>query len=282
MTSRTLVFCRENAQLGNRLIVYAHLLAAARERGWNLVNPTFEPYADLFVGTLPRPHGKSMLAVRSAWQMGKIFSALSGGRIARARARGVMKVDLQVTIPAAETHGARWLLLQGFRIRCPEWVEHQAAYLRDFFTPIDVQRLPAEAVIANLRQQGTVVVGIHVRQGDYAQHLGGRFFYSIAQYAGFMRRARALLAPATVSFVVCTHVDIPPHVFDEFAWTPGPGSIAGDIHALSRCDYIVGPPSSFSAWAAFQGATRLLHIEDPLAQWSLADFRRSASPEILH
>jgi hypothetical protein len=72
---RSLVLCQENAQLGNRLMVYAHLLAAAGERGWNLLNPTFEPYADLFVGTSSRPHGRSVFAVRCAWQTGKIRGA---------------------------------------------------------------------------------------------------------------------------------------------------------------------------------------------------------------
>jgi len=282
MTRRSLVFCRENAQLGNRLIVYAHLLAAARERDWELVNPTFEPYADLFVGTKPRPHGTSMLAVRWAWQMGKLVSPLTCGRLARVRARGTAEVDLETTMPAAEANGARWLLLQGFRIRCPHWVERQAAYLREFFMPLDAHRLPAEALITTMREQSDIVVGIHVRQGDYAQHLSGKFFYTIDQYVGFMRQVRALLAPSSVSFVVCTHVDLAPHTLAEFTWTRGPGSIAGDIHALSRCDYIIGPPSSFSAWAAFHGATRLLHVEEPHATWTLADFHRPLAPDILH
>ncbi len=277
----TLVFCRENAQLGNRLVVYAHLLAATLEHGWELVNPTFEPYADLFVGTKSRPHGKSMWAVRIAWQAGKLVAPISCGRVMRARARGVIEVDLQAALLTAEAGHARWLLLQGYRIRCPQWATRQASALRAFFTPIESHRLAAEARLAEVRARGEVVVGIHVRQGDYATHLNGLYYYSIAQYAQFMRRMQTLLAPRSVVFLVCTHVPIPEATLAEFAWAPGPGSAAADLHALAGCDYILGPPSSFSSWAAFHGATSLMRVSDPTRLFSLADFVRQDFPEAI-
>lgn len=276
---RTLVFCRENAQLGNRLMVYAHLLAAARERDWELINPTFEPYADLFVGTKSRPHGRSMLAVRSAWQVGKVLAPLSCGRLARARARRTIEVDLQATVLAAEARQARWLLLQGFRIHCPQWVAHQAAGLRQFFMPIETQRQPAETLITQQRQRADVVVGVHIRQGDYAAHLGGRYFYDTTQYAALMRRMQQMLAPRTVAFVLCTHVPLMNTPFADFTWVPGPGQVLADLHTLSLCDYILGPPSSFSAWAAFHGATRLLRVTSAAQEFTLDDFTYEAFPD---
>ncbi len=260
-------------------MVYAHLLATARERGWNLVNPTFEPYADFFVGTCPRPHGRSLLAVRCAWQAGKVLAPLSRGRIARARARNTRMVDLESVVLAAEAGRARWLLLQGFRIRCPQWVARQAPGLRAFFTPIDVHRQPAEALIAAQRQRAEVVVGVHIRQGDYAQHVGGRYFYTMSEYADLMRRMQQIMAPRTVAFVICTHVPLPSSVFAEFTWKPGPGHMVADLHALSECDYILGPPSSFSAWAAFYGAKRLLRVTSAEQRFMLADFTEELFPE---
>ena len=276
---RTLVFCRENAQLGNRLIVYAHLLAAARERGWELANPTFEPYADWFVGTRSRPHGRRLWPVRLAWQLGKVCAPLSAGIVARARARGVVEVDLQATLPAAEAGAARWLLLQGYRIRCPDWARKQAAGLRQFFTPIDDYRQPAEQRVSEVRARADTVVGIHVRHGDYAQHLGGRYFYGFAQYAGFMRAMIANLAPRRVGFVICTHVALDRSVFSGLDWVAGPGHPAADLHALSLCDYIVGPPSSFSAWAAFHGETALWQAESGEARCELGAFRSPRHPD---
>ena len=34
-------------------------------------------------------------------------------------------------------------------------------------------------------------------------------------------------------------------------------SAVGDFYALSQCDYIIGPPSTFNCWASFIGDTPL-------------------------
>jgi hypothetical protein len=33
----------------------------------------------------------------------------------------------------------------------------------------------------------------------------------------------------------------------------GPGHFIEDLYALASCDYIIGPPSTFSQWASFYG-----------------------------
>lgn len=277
----TLIFCRENAQLGNRLIIYAHLLAAAHECGWKLINPTFEPYADHFVGTQSRPHGRSLFAVRALWQLGKLCAPLSGGWLARARARGSLKIDLETTLPTAVKQGTRYLLLQGYDIRCPTWVTRQADALRAFFMPVETFREPAESCLTQLRKPDRIIVGIHIRHGDYAEHLGGRFFYTFAQYAHIMAEIQGKFAPQTVAFLISTHVPIPAGTFTGFTWKSAPGTPVADLHALSLCDFIAGPPSSFSAWAAFHGRSRLLHIIHPAAPIEMADFVDQSYPHML-
>ena len=32
-----------------------------------------------------------------------------------------------------------------------------------------------------------------------------------------------------------------------------PGTALEDLHALAGCDYLIGPPSTFGAWASFHG-----------------------------
>jgi hypothetical protein len=58
---------------------------------------------------------------------------------------------------------------------------------------------------------------------------------------------------------------------------PGPGHLVADLAALSGCDWLLGPPSSFSAWAAFAGNRPLLVVEDPAADFGLHDFTVSPS-----
>ena len=41
----------------------------------------------------------------------------------------------------------------------------------------------------------------------------------------------------------------------------GPGSVVGDLYALARCDYIMGPPSTYTQWASFYGNHPMLSLD---------------------
>ncbi len=120
---------------------------------------------------------------------------------------------------------------------------------------------------------------MHIRHGDYRQHLGGRFFYELPVYAGLMRQLAAALAPRRAVFLVCANAKWGPQDFAGLAIAPGPGHMVADLHALSRCDRVMGPPSSFSAWAAFHGRVPYLMIEDAERPIAPQDFRVQESPD---
>jgi hypothetical protein len=42
----------------------------------------------------------------------------------------------------------------------------------------------------------------------------------------------------------------------------GPGDPAGDLFSLAACDYIMGPPSTFTLWASFFGGVPLYTINN--------------------
>lgn len=48
--------------------------------------------------------------------------------------------------------------------------------------------------------------------------------------------------------------------------------MAEDLYSLSKADYIIGPPSSYSAWASLYGSVPLCFIEDSKADFSISDF----------
>ena len=45
-----------------------------------------------------------------------------------------------------------------------------------------------------------------------------------------------------------------------------------DLYGLSKCDYIIGPPSTFSAWASLFENINLYHIEDIKIDFNLDNF----------
>ena len=65
-----------------------------------------------------------------------------------------------------------------------------------------------------------------------------------------------------MAFLICS--DEPQHGGDFARMNVhfGTGHAIEDLYALARCDYLIGPPSTFSAWASFYGKVPLYFIED--------------------
>ncbi len=291
---RYLVIANKTGQLGNRLTVYAHLLGAARERGWTLLNPSFCEYAEHFLGTRGRlltcgedqlnPRAIPALERAAAYRLNRIaykcaraLQHLPASPVGWARASNVPVFDLTPLMDRAEARRWRLLFTQNYVFRQHAWCARHAAYIRRVFTPLPAFQQAADAVLCRARADGATVVGVHIRHGDYQQHLGGRFFFPIAAYARLMARMQALLAPRAVVFVVCSNSALTPAEFPGLCAHFGPGHLVADLAALAGCDWLLGPPSSFSAWAAFAGQRPLLVVEDPAADFALADFVASPS-----
>jgi hypothetical protein len=185
--------------------------------------------------------------------------------------------ELTELMDRAEAKRWRILFTQNYVFRQHRWCARHADFIRRVFTPQPVHQAAAATTIASARDRGGVLVGVHIRHGDYQHHLGGRLFFPFTAYAGLMRRMCELLAPRTVSFLVCSNATIPPECFTGLALQSGPGHPVADMTALAGCDYILGPPSSFSAWAAFTGQRPLLVVENPTLPFTLDDFTTSPS-----
>jgi hypothetical protein len=83
-----------------------------------------------------------------------------------------------------------------------------------------------------------------------------------------------------VSFLVCSDE---PRRQDEFPGLSvgfGPGSPMGDLYSLAKCDYILGPSSSYSQWASFYGNKPLYQFRDSNDHPEPSKFRVSYLEEV--
>lgn len=136
--------------------------------------------------------------------------------------------------------------------------------LKRIFRPKDEIMQKAEAMIAGLRQESDLVVGVHIRRGDYATWNDGRFFYELENYRQFMLRVQQLYGNRHVSFFISSNEDFSLNIFEgcycrRFGKEPS-GAIL-DLYTLSLCDRIIGPFSSYSRWASFIGEVPLCFLE---------------------
>lgn len=139
----------------------------------------------------------------------------------------------------------------------------------------------AEALLNDMRRQGAdIIVGVHIRRGDYATWNDGRFFYSLEEYHQFMLRTQQFLheqGAGRVGFFISSNEDFSTDLFEgcmcrRFGKEPS-GAIL-DLHTLSICDRIIGPFSSYSRWASFIGEVPLCFLETKDQQFTPESFSK--------
>ncbi len=283
------VLTEKYGQLGNRLFLSAHLLAAAIEHGRQLVNLAIDEDAPAFEGTrhdlfcryplrrssiAPRPWLRRLAfrVVRRATRLAARLRLVPPG-VALVRHRDV-EVDWPLDGPeiAALVRSKRAIFFRGWKFRSEALLAKHADVVRGVFAPIPERASRIDALLSRARAGAEVVVGVHVRRGDYREWLGGRYFYEIDAYARLMARIADLFAGRTVAFLVCSDERLAPAEFPGRAVTIANGDRVDDMYSLARCDYIVGPPSTFSAWGSFHGQVPLYVVRDPNARPALELF----------
>lgn len=272
-------------RLANRMVLFANLIAFAEEHGCRLVNFTFHTYADLFEATrqdfycqyppakrrslwdaIP-PLGRLLRKVRLPYQLVRQASRLNerftpfGKRVATLR-EFPDKESTPLDDPGivARLRDARTMYVYGWSFRSPELVKRHAEKIRAYFQPVENIAAASRDAVARMRQQAEVVVGVHIRHGDYRTWKNGLNFHPVEQYVAWMRQMVAHFPGRKVAFLVASDE---PRTVEEFpGLTVGfcPGSPVADIYALAGCDYIFGPPSTYSQWASFYGNRPLLQL----------------------
>lgn len=270
---------RPAGQLGNRLFQFAHFVAFAADTGVTVANPAFGEYADHFPAfagdalcRYPRPRRPLPRVLRPA----AARLAHAGLRVAPLLPR-VHAIEVPDTIEreVGDLDLPRGLVLvAGWQLRAYASFARQRDEIRRVFTPDTSDVAAGEDAVRAARSDAGVVVGVHRRRRDYAQWNGGRYFYSDEQYAAVMRSVAGELG-GRVAFLVCSDEPVETGAFGDLHVHLGPGKPIEDLHALSLCDRLVGPPSTYSAWASFMGSVPRYEIADPAAAISASEFRAS-------
>ena len=149
--------------------------------------------------------------------------------------------------------------------------------LKRIFRPKDEIMNKAEGLVKEMKQASDLVIGVHIRRGDYATWHNGRFFYELKDYHQFMLRIKQLYKDRRVSFFISSNEEFSPEIFKDcecrrFGKEPS-GAIL-DLYTLSLCDRIIGPFSSYSRWASFIGEVPLCFLESKEQQFTEESFSK--------
>jgi len=289
----TVVIAEKAGRLGNRLFLSAYFMANALAKGYRLLNPAFGEYAPLFEGSAADPLGRFPESAEGtnpefASQCREVFLGMSSGAGALLSSLGLSGIQLldirashdsvdQIYDLCGETfdyflRSNRLLMVKGWKFRDDAGLVRFHAEISRYFRPVFSIRRPAEIALEKARESGDHIIGVHIRQGDYRGWKDGVHYFETEQYAHWMREVVSLRPGKKITFLLCASDPIERGHFDGFRTVDGPGSVVSDLHALSLCDAIMGPPSTFSTWASYSGRVPLCMLQHAGQRISPHDF----------
>ena len=266
---------RPEGQLGNRIFQAAAFQAAAWEMGFSVLNPALGAYAGFFPALAEdffcRP-GQGLPLARWRLLFCRTLDALTSRPLHLVWAAGGCAVlDIAASHDGSEEDydlcgedfqrllsRHRLVVAKGWKFRAHAALKSRREDVLRLFTPHSGIRAEVERHIAQARSGCDILVGLHVRRGDYANWLGGKFFYGLDAYAAWLLSAHALWPGKKVGFLICSNESV-----DDLLRLPGVSACAGpgepitDLYALAACDFLIGPPSTFTLWASYYGGAPL-------------------------
>ena len=276
--------------LGNRLFLYANIVAFAMEHDAIVLNPAFHPWRKVFAGTRPGalacypppplpflPGGLiESIAQQLAWvgaSIARARSANSASKWASIELKGIDRIELD---HPGFVHWARQkhvIFLSGWLFVSTESMHTQANSLRAYFRQVLGLDQGARAQLESLRNSCDLLVGVLIRHGDYRYFMGGKYFYETSTYIRWMRETVALFPDRKVGFFITGNDDRVPEGIDDLVYKFGSHSSLGTRYVLSQCDYILSPVGTYAGWAAFSGDVPLLILSSPTVPIRRESFR---------
>lgn len=260
-----LFFAHRYGMLGNRLHRYSHVCAWCWENGFTLWDPTFKDYSHFFPNLARDP-----LASNET-----VFHGLSGQRTVRKAISFILpSLSRCGVLPRLQDcprkgrffeldndDGKRWLQthhgdkivsIHGFSFAAESLRKKYHKRLQVLFEPAP-EYLCAVDQLLRKRKGNSLLIGVHIRRGDYSTFYNGLFYYEFEEYYQVLERLVNEVAKRSIQFFISCDEPIGSAIFNRFDVLFGTSHPIVDMYMLSKCDFIVGPVSSFSDWAAFYG-----------------------------
>jgi hypothetical protein len=299
------IYGKPCGQFGNRLFTAAAIMSYAREYNFSFVFLGFHKYANLIKGTQKQRFAYGCLSGCVNWlqtlaedliriyvrnisvtpvlrkhvQMLRTYisdGVVDGRRVA---IRNVYNMDNPIFLQLVNDR--QIVYFDGLYFFSPATMNRHSDAVRQYFAPQDMFLENARRRLNSKRDQHDYIIGVHIRRGDYARWHEGRYFYSPEQYLLMMQKVSNIFPSKKVLFCICSDESVSMEYFDRFDCIKGTGHIMEDCCALSLCDYIIGPPSTYSGWASFYGQTPYCVVTDPEKSIVLSNFIKISSLDFL-
>jgi len=246
-----MLFARDKSQMCNNLLQYAHVYAWGREHGRKVISMRFSYKYQYF-------HICHTNLTGFGWYLlAKYMAAL---KLLPTASFKHGDCDREALEKKMLRH--RHIVVSGWNVRFYDLFLKYRKDICDLFAidskytePVKTKMQEAEKSSTPHHPSSTIRLGVHIRRGDYATWIDGKYFFDDEVYANHINRFAAMHQTEDIHVYLSTN---DPTVSEETFQRLCPtvhihhlhGNAPEDLFMLSECDFLIGPPSTFSLVAA--------------------------------
>lgn len=248
-----------SGQMCNQMLMQANILASAYARNYRVRWYNFLKYDGISYNEsdineiLTERNGNPWLKLVFAKMMYRISDKF------KRNSKYVIMASNEAKVEEALKSGC----LQNNNVFCYGWpfydltsLRKHADVVRRYFSPTQQVEDYVKKNMNKLKWGGSkVIVGVHMRRGDYRTWRNGEFFFEDTVYRKNMEILSAQLKESSLHFILFSNepIDVAHFESNKYSVTVANGTGIQDFYMQAYCDYLIGPPSSYSGMASFLG-----------------------------
>lgn len=274
MKKEIIILRHNGGQLGNQLLLFTSIYAYCLEKGFSCKNFSFYEYnkyfniptANLVISILEKMNSfkfykKHALLYLAYKYFSYFLQFLEPGKIIKEDSSETIYLPPTLTrnsnhnkiIKDIEDSNSNTIYIDGWKFRNPTGLKKYHKQIIKTFSPKKEILEKIDKFFEEI-ERDYFIVGVHIRQGDYKivmQH----WYFNEKEAAEILKifLKKENRDPKKVLFILCSDEKINKSNFFGLNIKLGPGSIMGDLMALSRCNLIIGSNSTYGSFAAYYG-----------------------------
>lgn len=273
-TVKIVVASNNGGQLCNQLWHFAQLAAFCKERGYELYNPAFFRYAkhfehfqhDIVISptnsfNFPSPLVSEIQRRSYKVVIGLLKNHYPGNRFYCTDENHPLVLP-PTSLDFPELTSGDYFFFD-WHFSNPEGLEKHCEYIREILAP-KKKYLTAIDQFWKTVDQKRLIVGVHIRYGDFRRWANGAFFIPLDNIKEHMQRIATHFQDLNPLFIIYSDEPQNEGEFSDFDVKISHGNLIVDLYSLSRCDLIMGVgTSTYNAWAAWYGQRPRYTFDQP-------------------
>ena len=252
-----------------RVNFFAQFVAHAKKHNYRLLNPAFEDYSEHFQNTEKSLFSSYPKGLQSRFFTNRVrriaFRVIEKGVNFAIRKKFLKSWFHEIILgePSIHFHSDEKLVKKfkrkfvfvcnPFYFRDEVTMHADIEHFSHFLRVKDEHKNKVDDLIENARKECDILIGMHIRGGDFRDWMDGMYFYDIQNFQEAMKHATKVFEGKKVAFLICSNETWDHHSFEGYKVFFGPGQIVEDIYSLSQTDYLVAGYSSYAWWASITG-----------------------------